>query len=336
MKHILTAFFLTMLVLALGLCTHAAEPLVVLPTPATGGALVPGPDAPAATTEPTVPDAPPAQYRLQAEDVLRINVWGEPNLTGEHQIDPQGNINISLLGQVRAEGLTHDEFIEVLRKGLEKYLVEPKIQVTIVNFRKPKVHVLGEVNRPGVQEFKYGDKVMEAIAQAGSFRESAYLRGVTLTRKAQKDSVPLDLHQLFFEGDMSKNLELQDGDAIYIPEDTTNKFYVLGEVMRPGQFKLKEDMTVMDAISTASGPTQRGILNGTVLIRGGGDPSKPAERIKLDLGSFISKADITQNIKLAPGDVVYVPETSKPDWSKVSQVVSTIFNTSYLFRMLGL
>ena len=60
------------------------------------------------------------------------------------------------------------------------------------------------------------------------------------------------------------------------------------------------------------------------------------EQEKLDLGKFLSQADLTQNIKLEPGDVVYVPETSKPDWSKVSQVISSVFNTSYLFRMLGL
>jgi hypothetical protein len=73
-----------------------------------------------------------------------------------------------------------------------------------------------------------------------------------------------------------------------------------------------------------------------VVIRGGIDPSKPSERIKLDLGKFIGKADLTQNIKLEPGDVVYVPETTKPDWSKVSQIISALFNSSYLFRMLGL
>lgn len=286
--------------------------------------------------ETSTTEAPPVHYRIQPEDVLRITVWGEPNLTGEHVVDPQGNINISLMGQVHAGGLTHSEFVEELRKGLSEWLVDPKIQVTILNFRKPKVHVLGEVNRPGVHEFKYGDRIMEAIAQAGSFRETADLKNARLTRKGETESVPVDLHKLFFDGDMSKNLEIEDGDTVYIPEDTRNKFYVLGEVMRPGPFKLKDDMTVMDAIAGASGPTPRGVLNGTVVVRGANDPSKPSERIKLDLGRFLAKADLTQDIKLEPGDVVYVPETSKPDWTKVSQVVSALFNTSYLFRVLGL
>ncbi|MBP6964194.1 MAG: polysaccharide biosynthesis/export family protein [Armatimonadetes bacterium] len=277
-----------------------------------------------------------AQYRIQTEDVLRLSVWGEPNLTGEHMVDPEGNINIALIGQMHVEGLTPAELIEQIRRGLDMYLVEPRIQLTISQFRKPKVHVLGEVNRPGQFEFKYGDRVMEAVAQGGSFRETANLRGAILTRRDMNESVPLDLHRLFIQGDMSVNMELMDGDTIFIPEDTQNRVFVLGEVLQPGQVKLKENMTAMDAISIARGPTDRGVLKGTVVIRGGADGSRPAERIKLDLGNFMSKADLTQNIKLEPGDVVYVPETAKPDWSKISQVVSAVFNTSYLLRILGL
>lgn len=332
MKRISVILLLPPLLLILAAGARAQDEPAPAPTAADSQTEV----TPAEAPELEAPVGPPAQYRLQTEDVLKITVWGEQNLTGDHMVDPEGNINLSLVGQLHVAGLTVRELIDRLAKELDEYLVDPRIQVTIVSFRKPKVHVLGEVNRPGVQEFKYGDRVMEGVSLAGSFRDSAFLKGATLTRKGQTDSVSLDLHSLFYGGDMSKNLELQDGDAIYIPEDTTNKFYVLGEVVRPGQFKLKENMTVMDAITTANGPTDRGILKGTAVIREGTDPSRPSERIKLDLGKFISKADLTQNIKLQPGDVVYVPETTKPDWTKVSQVMSALFNSTYLFRTLGL
>lgn len=278
-------------------------------------------------------EAPPAQYKLQAEDVLRVSVWGEPNITGEHMVDPQGNINMPLLGQLHIEGLTHKELIDKIKGGLSKYLVDPKVQVTLVRFSKPKVHVLGQVHRPGVHEVKLGDKVMEAIARAGSFTEAAHLEEATLSRKDSEEPIPLDLRKLFYEGDMSKNLELQDGDTIYIPEDTTNKYYVLGQILRPGLYRLKENVTVMDAISNAGGPTPRGILKGTVVIRG---DLKDSQRIKVDIGKLIKKADLKQNIELEPGDVVYVPETSRPDWGKISGVVSAVVNSAYLFRMIGL
>jgi len=276
---------------------------------------------------------PPAGYRIQTEDVMKITVWGEPNLSAEQVVDPEGYINMPLLGQLHVEGLALSELTDKLKEGLNEYLVEPKVQVAMMQFRKPKVHVLGQVNRPGLHEFKIGDKVMEAIAKAGSFTEAAHLEGAKLTHSDSEESLPLDLRKLFYEGDMSKNLVLQDGDTIYIPEDTTNKYFVLGQVLRPGFFRLKEDVTVIDAISTAGGPTERGSLKDACIIRG--DPNNP-ERVQVNVEKIIKSADMTQNLKLQPGDVVYVPETSKLDWREISNIVSSVVNSSYLLRMWGL
>ena len=284
------------------------------------------------TTEPAGPQVPPPEYKLQPEDVMRMSVWGEPDLTAEVTVDPKGYVNIPLIGQVQVEGLTQKDLTDEIAKGLSKYLVEPKVQITMTRFRMPKVYVLGQVGRPGLHEIKFGDRVMEVIALAGSFTDAAYLEGATLTH-ASNESVPLNLRMLFYGGDMSRNLILADGDTIYIPEDTQNWYYVLGAVMRPGRYRLKENISVMDAISEAAGPTQRGNLRGTRIARG--NLNNP-QQIKVDVSKLIKSADLTQNLKLQPGDVVYVPETSKPDWSKIGGLISTIVNSSYLLRSWGL
>jgi len=283
-------------------------------------------------TEPAELQAPPAEYKLQPEDIMRMSVWGEPNLTVEMTVDPKGYVSIPLLGQIRVEGFTQQSLADEITKGLLKYLVEPKVQITMVRFRMPKVYVLGQVGRPGLHEIKPGDRVMEAIALAGSFTDAAYLQGTTLTHTSN-ESTPLNLQALFYGGDMSKNLVLADGDTIYIPEDTQNWYYVLGEVMRPGRYRLKENINVIDAISEAAGSSQRGNLKGTCIVRG--DLKNP-QHIKVDFSKLIKSADLAQNIKLQPGDVVYVPETSKLDWSKIASVVSAVVNSSYLLRAWGL
>jgi polysaccharide export outer membrane protein len=262
---------------------------------------------------------------------MKIEVWGEPNLSAEQAVDPKGYISMPLLGQMHVEGLTQQKLTDNICKGLEKYVVKPKVQITFLQFRKPKVHVLGQVNRPGLYEFKQGDKAMEAIAQAGSFTEAADLKGALLTHRDSQKAIPLDLHKLFYDGDMSQNLILEDGDTIYIPEDTKNKCFVLGEVYRPGPYRLQENMTVIEAISMAGGPTKRGYLNRTCVIRSA-DTGK-AQRIQLDMNQFIKNADLSKNIALQPGDVVYVPETSKPNWEQIGNIVSSIVNTSYLLRI---
>lgn len=280
-----------------------------------------------------VASGPPAEYKIQPDDAFRMTVWGEPNLTVEQVVDPQGYVNVPLAGPVLAKGLTQQQLIEKITESLSNYLVDPKVQIAMIRFQMPKVHVLGQVNRPGLYEMKIGDRVMEAIAKAGSFTDMAYLEGATITHRGSEERVPLDLQALFYKGDMTKNIEVVDGDTIYIPEDIKNRYYVLGEVMRPGMYRLKEEITVMDAITTAGGPNPRGTLKATSIIRG--DAANP-ERIELDVTKLLKKADMSQNVKLQPGDVVYVPETSRPDWNKIASVVSAIVNTSYLFRIWGL
>lgn len=305
----------------------ATTPFIAIPLSA---------EPPAAAASPAAPSAPPEapeDYLIQPEDVLRISVVGEPDLGLDQIVDPKGSINVPMLGSVMAGGLTRTQLADELAKRYSKYLVEPKVQVGLVQFRKPRVYVVGQVNRPSTFELRAGDRVMEAIALAGSFTQNADLSAATLTHQGSEERVPLDLHRLFFQGDMAENLTLQDGDTIYIPEDVTNRFFVLGEVMRPGKYEYKEGMTVMDAISDAGGANPKANAKSTFVIRG--DPKNP-QRIKVDVSRFLKHADIRQNVVLQPGDVIYIPETNKPDWSKIASIIGIVVNSSYIARIWGL
>jgi len=275
----------------------------------------------------------PKGYKLQKEDIIYIVLWGDQTITNKYAVDPEGNIQVPLIPDpVHVEGLTQSEVVQVLKEKLKRYYQDPQIQVVVIEFHRRLASVLGQVMRPGVHEIKDGDHVMELIAQAGSFTQMADLKMATITRRGSNQAEPLDLYALFYQGDMSKNVEVKPGDVIYIPEATTNRFFVLGEVYRPGQYQFKENMTIMDAISNASGPTQRASLKKVTIIRG--DPNKP-ERIEIDMNKVLKEGDLSGVVALKPGDVVYVPETSKPDWNKLSAVVSSLVNTTYLFRILG-
>ncbi len=325
MKRAQTAILVVALALVLSLTGISAQEQTPTPPPQPASSVLTTAAAPATL------DAS-ENYQIQSEDVLRISVIGEPELTTEQAVDPKGYVNIPLMGVLHVQGLTRQELIDQISLSLSKYLVEPKIQVSLTQFRRPKVYVLGMVYRPGVVEFRQGDTVMEAIAQSGSFQQEAFLEGATLTHKGSDNQIALNLYKLFIQNDLSQNLALQDGDTIYVPENVTNKFFVLGEVMRPGKFTLKDKMSIIDAISAASGVTPRANQNTAYIIRG--DPKKP-ERIKVDIGKFLKTADMSQNVLLMAGDVVYIPETNKPDWSKISGVLSAIVNTSYLARIWG-
>ncbi len=281
------------------------------------------------TTAP--PPAVDSTYRLAEEDILQLDVWNEPQLSKQQlQVTPDGKVNIAYIGDIQAVGLTQAELTREISRRLEEdgIIADAKIQITIIKVHQPTCRVAGAVGRPGEVVFKDGDTVFDAIASAGSYTSDAWLEKATFTHRGQ-ESITIDLKKMF-KGDFSQNYKLEKGDIIFIPQENyENKFYVLGYVMRPGIFPLKDRTTVTAAITLAGGPNERGAIKNTVIVRG--DPAKP-ERVKCDLTRMFDKADLSQDIPLQPGDVVIVPETRRPDWGRISSILSTIVNVGYLRR----
>ncbi|MEN6371663.1 MAG: SLBB domain-containing protein [Armatimonadota bacterium] len=275
---------------------------------------------------------PASDYILAPDDVIEMNVWRETELSKrQFRINAEGNITVPYLNYViKAAGLTQQQLAQLLTDEYEKaeILVNPKIDVNVIIRHTMAVMVLGQVNRPGKVEFKEGDTITSAIAQAGSYTDAARLESAVLTRRGSDKTIPIDLRKLYHDGDLSQNYQLQEDDVIYVPEDTFNRFYVLGEVTRPGLYMLKDNASVLSAVSQAGGPTERGSMKGVMLVRG--DINNPEKR-SVDLNKMI-KGDLSQDVKLEAGDVVYVPETNKPDWGKISQILNALASIGSIKR----
>ncbi|MCL5103226.1 MAG: polysaccharide biosynthesis/export family protein [Armatimonadetes bacterium] len=321
--------------LALLACCVVAAVLTVTPTMVFADEVSTGATA---NTQPTSSPTPTvmadANYRIQEEDILKLDVWGEQQLSNlQLQVTPDGKINVAYLGEMQAAGLTQSELTANIVKKFEddQILINPKVQLTILSLHQPTVRVLGAVTHMGEVTFKDGDTILDAVGRAG-YSGDAWLEKATITHKGSDKPVPIDLRKML-NGDLSQNAKLQKGDIINIPPmEYQNQFYVMGQVMRPMMYSLRDRTTVMTALNMAGGPTERASLKSTVVIRGG--PDKP-EKVKCNLGRLFDKADLSQDIALQPGDVVYVPETNKPNWNKISAVLSAITSLSYI-RRLGL
>lgn len=266
-----------------------------------------------------------SDYVISQEDELQMSVWGEPQLSQVRLVvGPDGNVNVPIAGVIKAEGKTVDELAQAIKQNLKdkEFLLDAKVELLMVVIHRPTVTVTGIVNHAGKFEFKDGDTVMEAIAQAGSYVvDSSDLAGATLTRKSG-EVINLNLYKLYAKGDMTQNVVLKKGDTIFIPEDTKNKIYVLGEVLRPSMYTLKENMTALQAVSMAGGPTpDRGKLKGTLVIRG--NAANP-EKIKVDISKMIKNGDLGQDIALQAGDMVYVPKSNKPNLQELGSIMSTV------------
>lgn len=264
-------------------------------------------------------------YRLHREDVIFISVWNEPSLTQETPISRDGFISVPLVGVVKVEGMTVSELEEYLERIYKEkgYFRDPQVAVTIRQFYRPRVTLLGMFNRPGVYEFKYGDRLLDALSLGANYAiDRADLDRARLERE-DGTVLTLSLRKLIEEGDTSLNVELKDNDTIIIPEDTLNRVFVGGQVPRPGQFPWKPRMTVLDALGNAGWSTERGMTSQTYVLRQKEDGS--AERIRVDMVKLVRKGDLSQNIALQRGDMLYVPETRTPDLDRLYRSLSVLW-----------
>lgn len=125
-----------------------------------------------------------AEYRLGPADQVRITVFNEPELTGQFVVGSQGTIAYPLVGNVRAAGLTVQEFTEALQTALAEYVRAPSVSVEVANYRP--FFILGEVTRPGTYPYSASLTVMNAVATAGGFTYRAN-RGRVFIRHANED-----------------------------------------------------------------------------------------------------------------------------------------------------
>ena len=132
-------------------------------------------------------------YRLGVGDKLKVDVFGEQELTGQCDVDASGNASLPLLGDVPAKGKTMDEFTQMVRKRLSGgYLKNPQVSVQVLNYRP--IYVQGEVRHGGEFAYKPGLSIADAVALAGGYTYRAVTSSVVLRRQgdAQGRIIPMD------------------------------------------------------------------------------------------------------------------------------------------------
>ena len=155
------------------------QPAVTLPTaaPVTAPAPASGPEAISA----------PTGYQLGPNDQVMVEVFGEDDLRSNGRLNGEGNLSLPLLGSVRLAGLTLTQAAARLTELYGRdYLVNPKVNVTLVGYARRRFTVLGQVNRPGSYEMPEGSPggidLLEAIAMAGGYTRIAAPDRISIRR----------------------------------------------------------------------------------------------------------------------------------------------------------
>ncbi|MBN2120527.1 MAG: polysaccharide biosynthesis/export family protein [Candidatus Omnitrophica bacterium] len=174
-------------------------------------------------------------YRIGKGDTLEISVWGQPQLTRNITVRPDGKISFPfLVKDISAEGMTPEQLGSYITSHLSQEVKEPRATVIVTGFGSKKIWVLGEVSRPGAYPFIDRVTALEAIIQSGGYKSSACLESVVVIRNhstAQQEAFIVNLAKVLRVKDADTVDALQAGDIVFVPRnfvaklDTFLKFF---------------------------------------------------------------------------------------------------------------
>lgn len=156
----------------------------------------------------------PNTYKIGADDVLEIRVWREADLSGQVRVRPDGKVTLPLVGDLQAAGLTPAELQKKSIEAFGKILNTPQVIVSVIAVQSKKYYVSGQVDRSGPFPLVTPTTVLEAMSICG-FREWAKKSSIIIMRGNQR--LKFNYKQVVQGKHVEQNIQLEDGDHIYVP-----------------------------------------------------------------------------------------------------------------------
>ena len=274
-------------------------------------------------------------YVLGPEDVLTISVLDVPDLTETVRVENDGNVDVKLLGRVKAAGLTTKDFQAELEADWgEKYLEDPHVTVFVREFHARPVAVIGAVEKPALYQIPSTRTLIEVLSMAGGLsKRSSGAAGhyVFVTRKSGFHDLPeavgllplpaghptqvrIDLRQLLVSHNEAINIDIQPYDEVSVPK--AGVVYVVGAVKKPGGFLLEDQdsVTLLQALALAEGFSGSPNKQAARVVRRGDDGS--VTTIPVDLGKLMRSnkkkdyVDKDDDLELYANDILIVPDST--------------------------
>lgn len=298
----------------------------------------PAPPNPPAAAPSTAPPPTYDGYMVGVGDVLQVHVDNEDDVSGQYQVDPQGDIRLPLLSSpIHADGESTFELSQKVADQLKSQgiLRYPQVTIFILRSMSHNVTILGEVSRPGVYPLeRQNTTLLEAISMAGGLLATAGPTA-TIAHHAEKPGIKnvsansttepttgyetVDVHKLMTGRSPNLNVAIQPGDVISISRGAI--VYIVGDVAKPGAFQVEDGrsgMTILQALALVGGTQSTAKLNKTIIVRQSDDGSK-RETIPVDLKKVMRGQK--NGPLLEANDILFVPQSGfKAGMQKAGQV----------------
>ncbi len=279
-----------------------------------------------------------SEYRIGPLDVLEITShFGDKKTTVTITVNNRGKISHSFIDDLDVTGLTPSQLDDLLTKELATYIKKPRIDVLVKEFNSKTALVMGEFvtlratlrtkGESGKIYLQGKTTLLDLIALAGGYTEAGDIKNTRIMRSGK--TYTINLYDIMQRGDNTQNIIIDDGDIVEITDlpDFKERIYVLGEVARQGVYDLKNARDLLGAIALAGSITRLAIEENTLIVRGY-EPGKKPLVMMADVKAILRKGDISQNIPLKDGDLVYVPRM------RIGDINEWIENTVPLLDLL--
>jgi polysaccharide export outer membrane protein len=272
------------------------------------------------------------QYTVGPGDEISLDFPGRPELSGKKVIGPDGRITLSLVGPISVADKNRDEVAKLVVDALSPYYKELTVTVNIDKYSSNRVVVIGSVQHPGVLYFDDTPTLLDVIARSGLLAAPATGTGSGgATGSSNHDGIPekcaiyrgndqvvwVDLRQMLQSGNSMADMRLRRNDIVFVPAQQEVFVSVLGDVMHAGAVALTPESTLVSVLAQAGGLAEGAAGNIQVI--------QPSTGRKF---SIPFKALLTPNgtaeVRLQPGDVVYVAKSGFYNATYVLQRLSSV------------
>jgi polysaccharide export outer membrane protein len=167
------------------------------------------------------------QYQIQPGDVMEVHYRYTPEYDQTVTVQPDGYITLNLVGNVKVSQATVEEARAAIIKHASERLNQPEVSITLKDFQKPYFVVAGQVATPGKFDMRENTTALQAVMLAGGFKDSAKASKIVLFRKINSDTAEvkvLDLKKINKTSALERDIALQNGDMLLVPENNAAKF----------------------------------------------------------------------------------------------------------------
>jgi len=263
-------------------------------------------------------------YVLGPNDQVIVQVVELPEFSNKtYRVESNGMVDLPLIGDIPANGLTVGQFRDALTKQLRQQVREPHVMVSVAETKSQAVSVMGEVSQPGTQTMDGPKTLFDVLAGAGGLKTDAG-SVITITRHLSEGQLSLPdavvnqaagtatgevtVHAAVELRDPAANIVMRPHDEVFVPR--SRLLYVIGNVRKPGGFTMsgKRTVSALEALSLAEGLSPNAAPASARILRKTDETGTTREQIKVNLKRILAGKE--EDIGLRPDDILFVPDST--------------------------